>query len=261
MTAISATAPRFDIGRVINRTFGVIGRNLVVFSLLALLLSGLPELVRGGLQMQFMNGASPSDSSRLLGVLFGMIGSSFVYLGCMFVLQAAIMHGVIADLNGRKASLGECLGTGVRFLLPLLGITVLLGLALMVGFVLFIVPGVLMALAWIVAAPAEVVERTGILGAFRRSADLTRNHRGAIFGLAVLAAVLGWILSLTVLATTGGFQAIMTGHYMSWTTVIVAALLQAVQLLINSAGTAAIYYELRSIKEGIGPEALAAVFD
>jgi hypothetical protein len=31
--------------------------------------------------------------------------------------------------------------------------------------------------------------------------------------------------------------------------------------IISSAGTASIYFELRSIKEGIGPEALAAVFD
>jgi hypothetical protein len=31
--------------------------------------------------------------------------------------------------------------------------------------------------------------------------------------------------------------------------------------VIASAGVASIYYELRSTKEGIGPEALAAVFD
>jgi len=35
----------------------------------------------------------------------------------------------------------------------------------------------------------------------------------------------------------------------------------AARAVIASAGVASIYYELRSIKEGIGPEALASVFD
>ena len=34
-----------------------------------------------------------------------------------------------------------------------------------------------------------------------------------------------------------------------------------IYVVIAAAGIASIYYELRVIKEGIGPEALAAVFD
>ena len=55
-------------------------------------------------------------------------------------------------------------------------------------------PGVLLALAWSVAAPVLVMERTGVFGAFTRSAELTRNHRGAIFALAILAGVVGFII-------------------------------------------------------------------
>jgi hypothetical protein len=34
-----------------------------------------------------------------------------------------------------------------------------------------------------------------------------------------------------------------------------------VSLIVGSAFSASVYYELREIKEGIGPEALASVFD
>ena len=42
---------------------------------------------------------------------------------------------------------------------------------------------------------------------------------------------------------------------------ILTALGQVFATLINAVGVAAVYYEIRQIKEGIGAENLAAVFD
>jgi hypothetical protein len=41
----------------------------------------------------------------------------------------------------------------------------------------------------------------------------------------------------------------------------IGAALGVITSVLSSAGVAAIYYELRSTREGAGPEALAAVFD
>ena len=47
----------------------------------------------------------------------------------------------------------------------------------------------MMATAWIMAVPAQVVEQPGVFGAIGRSADLTRGHRWPIFGLMIIFAI------------------------------------------------------------------------
>ena len=47
----------------------------------------------------------------------------------------------------------------------------------------------------------------------------------------------------------------------TWPVILASALAQMINAILSAAGTASIYYELRQIKEGIGPEALASVFD
>ena len=42
---------------------------------------------------------------------------------------------------------------------------------------------------------------------------------------------------------------------------VITAIAQAGSQLLSSAGVSSIYYELRSIREGVSPEALASVFD
>ena len=42
MTAAAVVTSRFEMGRVVSRTFGVIGRNFVVFALLSLIVAGIP---------------------------------------------------------------------------------------------------------------------------------------------------------------------------------------------------------------------------
>lgn len=258
MTAAVTTPPRFDVGRVMSRMFGAIGRNGLVFGLLATAMMGIPELLLGVAQKMTLNGHAVASLDATT-VLISSGSGALILLIFYPVLQAALMHGVVADLNGRRPGFGECVATGFRFFFPVIGITVLMFIALMFGFLFFIIPGVLMFLAWSVALPAEIVERTGVFRAFSRSADLTRNHRGPIFGLYMLFTIFSWILSAVVFGVSAG--AMTTTMRISWAGIVVSAVVQVLQTLIGAAGSASIYYELRSIKEGIGPDELAAVFD
>ena len=102
-------------------------------------------------------------------------------------LQAAIVYGTIADLNGRRAAFGECLSSGLRNWFWLLLLAIGSWRSRRVRLHAADRPRrACMAVAWIVAAPAQVVERTGVFGAFSRSAELTRGHRWPIFGLLVI---------------------------------------------------------------------------
>jgi hypothetical protein len=277
MTVSTPISASFDIGRVISRLIGVLGRNFATFLLLAVLLVGLPTAASSFLQLAgtlpfFANPSAGADSlSPLGGAAFAFLPISWL-IGAMAnaVLQGAVIFGTISDLSGRKVSFGEALGTGWRFFLPLIGIGLISAVCCFFGFLIFIVPGVLLSLAWSVAAPAAVAERTGVFGAYSRSIELTRNCRAAIFGLAVIAVVIGFIVQATVtgvvaatglgLATVGGAAsgAMLTMVITQAVTNLVAQTLNA---MIGSAGVASVYYELRFVKEGVGAEQLAAVFD
>ncbi len=262
MTSTIAMAPRFDMGRVAKRTFGAIGRNWVVFLTLAVLLTGIPR----ALFQFFMLSAGLQGAGQLnLGRVWAALPTGLIMMVASAVLQAALVHGTVVDLNGRKASFGDCLATGLRYLLPVIAIAILESIALVFGFVLFIVPGVIMVLVWFVAVPAEVTERTGVFGAFSRSADLTRNHRWSLLGLVVVYIILSAVIGGVIGAVLGGVIFGALGVAGTEPTVLlqvaVSLIVQPLQTMIATAGIASVYYELRSIKEGIGPETLAAVFD
>ena len=255
MTAAAEGFSNFDMGRVVGRTFGAIGRNFVAFALLALVLAAVPE----GIARYFSQTAA--QYGRLNAFLIAL-GSGLLGSLAMNVLQAAVIHGTVDDLNDKKTSFGDCLSTGLKFLLPVIGVSILTGLAVAVGFILIIVPGIMMALAWCVNIPVVVVERKGVFDAFGRSADLTRGHRWAILGLVVVYGILTGIIGLVAVAVTGGFDlaALSAGAFkpVEW---IVLTVIQVAESLVGAAGVASIYYELRSIKDGVGPSALASVFD
>ena len=256
MTTFDAVSTRFDMGRVASRTFGVIGRNFVVFLLLAVVLAGVPQgIARYFSQSAVLGGGGVWAS--LISLIAGLIG----FVG-VAVLQAALIHGTISDLNGKKADFGDCLSTGLKFLLPVIGISILTGLAVGFGCLLLLVPGVMLGLAWCVNVPVVVVERKEVFAAFGRSADLTRGHRWAILGLIVVWALAVWLIDVVGIAATAGFslEGLARGAFNGpqWALLTV---LQVIQSLIAAAGVASIYYELRSTKEGVGPESLAAVFD
>jgi len=262
MTAIEAApaAAKLSFGPVIQGTFGVLKRNLGTFVALAVLLEGLPVLLIGAGVMQM------TPNAPFAG--FGYLGVGYLaMLAASAILTPALVHGAVADLNGRKSTLGECLQSGVRHALPVFVIMLLSGLGAMLGFILFIVPGVMLLIAWSVAGPCQVVERTGILAAFGRSRALTKGSRWRIFWLFVLYSIVSSAVQQSLLGVASMLPraaALNSANPLSAITpayVVVMVILSLASILITYTGLAVIYYELRRIKEGIGPEALASVFD
>ena len=267
MTDTTVGSRRFEMGRVISGTFEVIGRNFVPFTLMALLLGGLPNLLAGLFQMRFINEAT-TFQPRWIG---GSIVGGLIMLAAAYVLQAAIVHATVADLNGRRVALGDSLRVGLRNCLPLIGLAILTAFGVAIGLVLLIIPGLMLMVAWAVAVPAKVVEKIGVFDAFTRSRDLTRGRRWPIFGLFVLYAIAAWILNALILAAFAPFalaKGLPTPETMesfassiSVIQLVADPLIATVSTLVSTAGLATLYYELRGSREGVGPEALASVFD
>ena len=117
----------------------------------------------------------------------------------------------------------------------------------------------MLAVAWCAAAPAVVAEKVGVFESFTRSANLTRGHRWAIFALFVIYAVVSWMIS--AVGSAFMFGSLNNVGQMMIISVIVQAVVGTLGALIGGAGSAALYFELRTVKEGVGADTLASVFD
>jgi len=263
MSDFAAAEPsKLDIGRVIGGTFEVLRRNLVTFAVLALVLAGIPTAIVTFMQVSNLE---TNATFALRPGYFQAVGfSGLAALITNAILQGALVYGTVQDLNGRQASIPDCLANGLRAFLPLIGLTILLFLGIGFGMILLIVPGIMLALAWCVAVPALVAERTGVFGAFRRSRDLTRNNRWRIFGLFVLV----WIVLSVIAAAIGGLAMTLAfggaldplALARSPVQVIGNIVSNTLSSLVGSTGVAVLYVELRKAREGAAPQWLAEVF-
>jgi hypothetical protein len=254
MTAMEAPREGLDLGRVIQETFQVLGRNFPTFAVLALVLTTLPAAVAALIQQQTL-GPSDSTAATVTKLLAWMVP---VVTGA--VLQGAITFSTIANLNDRRPTISESLAVGLRAFLPLIAIGIVLTIALIIGFILLIVPGLIMLVYWIVVTPAYVAEQRGIGEAFGRSAELTAGNRWTIFGLILLYGCAFWIGAIIVGALSGG--SMLNGGDVSLVrAAVISPLYSGLFSLVGATGTAVIYVELRRIREGASPEHLAAIFD
>ena len=260
---IAAGSARFEIGRVISRTFRVIADNAPVFLALTALLC-LPVVIYdqfGIIAGLFGYHVATFDGFGGLGAIYARaaIGYaiSFIFAN---LLEAAITHGTVVSLNGGKASFGECFSTAISNILPLLAIVLIASVAILLGFLVLIVPGIILMLMLCVPVQVRVTEHKGIMDSLNRSAQLTKGYKGQIFGLFAIYFVLIVVIGLITRPLDGLVMIAQPVEAYTILYLAVAMLVQIVFGLLNAVGTTSVYYELRPVKEGVGPEQLAAVF-
>ena len=245
----------FDLGRVIQRTFTSIGQNWVLCLVVSTLLVGIPSLLQVYGQAEILMG------ENAYGWVIAVIGWVTWIIGA-YVVQGMVIKASVSSFNGKIMGLGEAFGSGVRLFLPLLGLGIIVGLGTGLGFILLIVPGVILAVMWSASTGVLVVEKRGVFESLQRSRDLTRGYRWQVFGLAVIYVIASMLIGMLVGgigAATGG--SIMTGSTNLGVNLATTAVSNILTSVVGAAGAAALYFELRSAKEGVGPEELASVFD
>jgi hypothetical protein len=125
-------------------------------------------------------------------------------------------------------------------LLPLMGVSILGGIGIGIGFVLCIVPGLFLLTFWSVVAPVTVIERPGVFSAFGRSWELVRGYAWPVFATIVLVFLL--VVAASVAAALIGLALGDVGRtILSW---IFNALTQPVAALTTSV----LYFTLLQVR-------------
>ena len=250
-----STVPQhaFSMGGILSQSMAIMKRNFIPFSILAILLSGIPQWI---MQVLFI-GDMQSGNFDPEGFSAGpFIAAYLVALICSFILYSALVFGTFQDLRGTPVSIGENLGRALKVLVPVFILSIVMSVGLMVGFVLLIVPGVILSLMWAVAIPVLVVEKPGLFASLSRSAELTKGERWRILGLFLIFM----LIAIVVVIVVGIIVALI-----SMASFTIGALLNAIISAIVAAFGAVLftvlYAELRQAKDGVDVGEIAKVFD
>ena len=114
-------------------------------------------------------------------------------------LYQGVVVGLVKDVqDGRRDStVGDLIDATWPVVLPLIGVAILAGIAIAIGFFLLVVPGLILLTIWAVIAPVIVVEHSGVMDSFGRSRELVRGNGWQVFGVIfvvfLISAVVGAI--------------------------------------------------------------------
>ncbi|MGP0088591.1 MAG: hypothetical protein ACLPKB_01305 [Xanthobacteraceae bacterium] len=279
----SGTASEFRIGRVLGRAWTVFTKNFVILLAIGIIAS-LPNLVLG-------NGSSatmrPEDAWKVGLVLL-------LWIALNTLGQAVIVYVAFQSLRRQPIRISEVVQKGLGRFWPIIGIIlcyigVMLAFALVggagallvisagggssAGFIVTfllgiaaIVVGGMLFIRWSIAVPVCVVERFGAIASLGRSSDLTKGHRWAVLAINLLVYVF-LVLAMIVFGLLGALVLLPSGGVPTPSSAGVAAL-QVGNLLWNAVWIAyynsvlvMIYHDLRAVKDGVGTDDIAAVFD
>jgi hypothetical protein len=184
---MEATTRRIEPGRVIGEAFETYRNHAGALLVGAVIVIGIAGIIEGLL--------SVSDSI-ILGILGALVGlaAGFLYTGFVVKLVQDVRDG------RRDFSVGELFSSATPYLGTLILAGILAGIGIAIGFVLIIVPGLILLTIWAVISPSIVVEDKGVFEAFGRSRELVRGHGWQVFGAIVLTfliiVVVGIVASL-----------------------------------------------------------------
>jgi len=239
----------FRVGRVLGRTATILSQHFVIFFLVAVVAAAPTVLLIQRNIDAMTSGGTPTPD------LLIMVGIGALLAGLLGLLsQAVMLHAAFQAMRHRPVSLGESLRVGLARVLSILGLAIVMGVLLMLGFIALVFPMFILLTMWWVATPACVVERTGPWSSLKRSAALTKGHRWKIFGLIFLLSIINIIVSqiLEVVLVLVGSDILSILARLFW-----GALYGA----YNAIAVVMAYHDLRVAKEGIDIEQIASVFD
>ena len=140
----------------------------------------------------------------LAGVVGAILGAILSF-AATYVVQASLIKAVQDVRDGRvDLDLSQTVQAAFPYILPVIGASILAGIGITIGFILLIVPGLVLLTFWCLIIPFIVIGGSGVFASFGNSWRTVRGYAWRVFGTYVLvflilvafSIVLGLILGL-----------------------------------------------------------------
>jgi len=154
----------------------------------------------------------------------GLLLGALIEVIAAFLLQATLVKAVQDVRDGRAdLSIGETVSAALPSLWSVAGASILASIAITIGLLLLIAPGLFLITIWAVIVPVIVIERSGVFASFGRSRELVRGRGWHVFATLVLVflimiavdIVLGLVFAFLPHFLRGGLSSIISGTLIS----------------------------------------------
>jgi hypothetical protein len=212
-----------DIGSVISRTFSIYADQASV-----LLPAAAIVFVVIGVISALLVVAAPVLA--ILAFVVILVGTT-LYTGMVVELVADVQDG------RRDATVGQLLQAATPVLGQLILVGILAGIGITIGFILIIVPGLILITIWSVAAPVVVLERPGAFKALGRSRELVKGNGWQVFGV-IVVLVIGVGIVSAIIESIGDSGGTVVG-------VVVRVIVEIFTAPLSALAASVLYFELR----------------
>lgn len=214
---------QIDVGAVIRKVF-----RIYVDQASVLMPAAAVVFVITGIVTELMIAASAGLG--LVAVIIDLV-AGFLFTGMVVELVADVQDG------RRDASAAQLL----RAVRPVFGELILVGIvagvAEAIGFVLIIVPGLILITMWAVVAPVVVIEHPGGLKALGRSRELVSGNGWQVFGV-IVVLVIGVVVVSGLLSLAGAAAGTAVG-------LVVRVIVGVLTAPLSALAAAVLYFDLR----------------
>jgi hypothetical protein len=159
------------------------------------------------------------------------------------VVAITLFTGMVVELvadvqDGRRdATAGALLRAATPVFGKLVLVGVVAGIGIVLGLILFIVPGLILITIWSVAAPVVVLERPEGLGALARSRELVRGNGWQVFAVIFILFIL---VTIVAGAIDAGAESASAGVGL-----VVRVIVGILTAPLSALAAAVLYFELR----------------
>jgi hypothetical protein len=175
------------------------------------------------------------------------VGSGLLSLLIVLPLtNAAVVDAVAKVYLGKPASAFDSIKVGLSRLLPLIWTSILMFLAIMGGFILLIIPGILFAFWFSLSTHVVVLERLSGGAALGRSRKLMSGNIGTVFVLGLLMGAIGFGIGMVA-------GLVPQVHVQ----MILRIIMQATMTILSTAALVVFYFSCRCGHENFDLELLA----
>jgi len=176
------------VGGVLGEAWGLYTKFFTRFFVVAAIVFLIVNLLNAVLGWIVGTGSGIALLVALITTVVSLVGT--------FWLQGALVYAVDDVRDGRiDSSIGELFQRVRPYLGTLIGAGILAALGIAFGFVLLIVPGLILLTWWCLIAPVIVLEGKRVGESFSRSRELVRGHGWTVFGTIIVVVLASAIAS------------------------------------------------------------------
>jgi hypothetical protein len=135
-----------------------------------------------------------------------LVAGVLVMLVLIFVIGPALVYTQVKSVQAQKVGVGDAFKKGLHYALRFLGLSICVGLLVVVGLILLIVPGLIMIRRYFLSTYLLIEQDQGVFETMRRSAALSKGNGRSmaiwgVIGVTFLISLLGIIPILGTIAS------------------------------------------------------------